>query len=146
MLFRIIRFASQCQFVNTKLLYIKYLYCHLLGLLNSLLVPYNTQYDHLNKRQKDRLLYREKFRPHLCYIILRFTYVTTPMQFSVLFEHVLTKYYTGVVILKVLTFSTEFSIQDPSSFFFFFHVQGPERMFRIHCSLKAYCARPYIVF
>ena len=27
-------------------------------------------------------------------------------------------------------------------FFFFFHVQGPERMLRIHCSLKAYCARP----
>ena len=30
--------------------------------------------------------------------------------------------------------------------FFFFHVQGPERTPRIHCSLKAYCARPYIVF
>jgi len=29
-----------------------------------------------------------------------------------------------------------------SRFFFFFHVQGPKRMLRIHCSLKAYCARP----
>ena len=27
-------------------------------------------------------------------------------------------------------------------FFFFFHIRGPERMLRIHCSLKAYCARP----
>jgi hypothetical protein len=49
MLFRIIRFASHCKFVNSKLLYIKYLYYHLLGLLQSLLVPDNTQYDQLNK-------------------------------------------------------------------------------------------------
>jgi len=28
------------------------------------------------------------------------------------------------------------------AFFFFFHVQGPDRMLRIHCSLKTYCARP----
>jgi len=114
MLFRIIRFASQCKSVNTKLLYIIYLYYHLLGLLNSLLVPHNTQYDHLNKRQNDRLLYGEKFRPHWCYIILLFTYVTTPMQFNDVFEQVLTKHYIGEIILKVLTFSTEFSIPDPS--------------------------------
>ena len=25
---------------------------------------------------------------------------------------------------------------------FFFHVQGPEPILRMHCSLKAYCARP----
>ena len=49
MLFRISRFAIQCKFVNSKLLYIKYLYYHLLGLLNSLLVPRNTQNDQLNK-------------------------------------------------------------------------------------------------
>jgi hypothetical protein len=44
MLFRIIRFASQCKFVNKKLLYY-----HLFVLLNPLLVPHNTQYDQLNK-------------------------------------------------------------------------------------------------
>jgi hypothetical protein len=49
MLLRIFRFASQCKIVNSKLLYIKYLYYHLLGLLNSLLVPHNTQNDELNK-------------------------------------------------------------------------------------------------
>jgi len=49
MLFGIIRFASQCKFVNSKLLYIKYLYYRLLVFINSLLVPHKTQYFQLNK-------------------------------------------------------------------------------------------------
>jgi hypothetical protein len=58
LVFRIIRFASQCKFVNPKLLYITYLYYHLFVLLNSLLMPHNTQYDQQKKsmprdKQKD---------------------------------------------------------------------------------------------
>jgi hypothetical protein len=66
MLFRIIRFASQCKFVKSKLLNITYLYYHLFGLLNSRLLPHNAQYDQHKKSiprdKKKRLLYGEKFR------------------------------------------------------------------------------------
>ena len=49
--------------------------------------------------------------------------------------------YFGMFKGQILMKLTRWELQG-SRLYFFFHVQGPERMLRMHYSLKAYCARP----